>query len=162
MAWLSTAGTEASAGFLIGAQLTIGAGIGLAMAPATDAIMGSLPLAKASVGSAVNDAARTTGGALGVAILGSVLSSGYRGDMDAASAGAAAHDSLAGALATAARIGGTTGDRLATTAQEAFVNGMHAAVLVAAGIALVGALVALVFLPSREAAPALLPEAVPA
>ena len=67
--------------------LMLGMGIGLAMTPATDSVMGSLPLAKASVGSAVNDAARTTGGALGVAILGSVLSSGYRGDMDAVSAG---------------------------------------------------------------------------
>jgi len=143
--------------------LLLGMGIGLAMTPATDSVMGSLPLAKASVGSAVNDAARTTGGALGVAILGSVLSSGYRGDMDAVSAGAAAQESLAGALATASRIGGASGERLATTAQEAFVNGMHAAVLVAAGIAIVGALVALVFLPSREAAPAtIVPEAVPA
>jgi EmrB/QacA subfamily drug resistance transporter len=140
--------------------LILGMGIGLAMTPATDSVMGSLPLAKASVGSAVNDAARTTGGALGVAVLGSILSSGYRADMDAVSAGAAAHDSLSGALATAARIGGATGDRLATTAQEAFVNGMHTAALVAAGIALVGALVALVFLPSREAAPAaIVPEA---
>jgi EmrB/QacA subfamily drug resistance transporter len=145
------------------AYLILGMGIGLAMTPATDSVMGSLPLAKASVGSAVNDAARTAGGALGVAVLGSVLSSGYRADMDAVSAGAAAHDSLSGALATAARIGGATGDRLAATAQEAFLNGMHAAVLVAAGIALVGALVALVFLPSREAAPAtIVPEAVPA
>jgi EmrB/QacA subfamily drug resistance transporter len=143
--------------------LILGMGIGLAMTPATDSVMGSLPLAKASVGSAVNDAARTAGGALGVAVLGSVLSSGYRADMDAVSAGAAAHDSLSGALATAARIGGATGDRLAATAQEAFLNGMHAAVLVAAGIALVGALVALVFLPSREAAPAVVvPEAVAA
>jgi len=143
--------------------LILGMGIGLAMTPATDSVMGSLPLAKASVGSAVNDAARTAGGALGVAVLGSVLSSGYRADMDAVSAGAAAHESLSGALATAARIGGATGDRLAATAQEAFLNGMHAAVLVAAGIALVGALVALVFLPSREAAPAtVIPEAVAA
>jgi EmrB/QacA subfamily drug resistance transporter len=143
-----------------GSYLILGMGIGLAMTPATDSVMGSLPLAKASVGSAVNDAARTAGGALGVAVLGSVLSSGYRADMDAVSAGAAAHDSLSGALATAARIGGATGDRLAATAQEAFLNGMHAAVLVAAAIALVGALVALVFLPSREAAPAaVVPEA---
>jgi predicted MFS family arabinose efflux permease len=153
---------DSTYGVVAVSYLLLGMGIGLAMTPATDSVMGSLPLAKASVGSAVNDAARTTGGALGVAILGSVLSSGYRGDMDAATAGAAAHDSLTGALGTAARIGGATGDRLATTAQEAFVNGMHAAVLVAAGIALAGALIALVFLPSREAtapaAAALVPE----
>jgi EmrB/QacA subfamily drug resistance transporter len=145
---------DSSYGIVALAYATLGLGMGLAMTPATDSIMGSLPLAKASVGSAVNDATRTTGGALGVAVLGSVLSSGYRGDMDGAPA--AAHDSLSAALAVAARTGS---DSLATTAQQAFVHGMHAAALVAAGIALAGALVALVFLPSREAAPApLVPE----
>jgi hypothetical protein len=149
---------DSAYGIVALAFVVLGMGIGAAMAPATDSVMGSLPLAKASVGSAVNDATRTTGGALGVAVLGSILSSGYRGDMDAiggqlgGAAGAAAHDSLAGALAVAARIGGATGDRIAVTAQEAFVSGMHAAVIVGAAIALVGALVALVFLPSHEAA----------
>jgi EmrB/QacA subfamily drug resistance transporter len=149
-------GFEVDSGYGIIAisYVMLGMGIGLAMTPATDSIMGSLPLAKASVGSAVNDATRTTGGALGVAVLGSILSSGYRGDMDAVSAPAAAHDSLAGALAVAAHAGGSTGERLAATAQQAFVNGMHSAVIVAAGIALAGALLALVFLPSRAAAPA--------
>jgi EmrB/QacA subfamily drug resistance transporter len=151
-------------GLVAASYVLLGVGIGLAMTPATDSVMGSLPLAKASVGSAVNDATRTTGGALGVAILGSILSSGYRGDMDAVSAPSVAHDSLAGALAAAARVGGPAGERLAATAQHAFVDGMHAAVLVAAGIALVGALVALAFLPSRapEASPALVPGGAPA
>jgi hypothetical protein len=126
--------------------------------------MGSLPLAKASVGSAVNDATRVTGGALGVAIMGSIMTSGYRGDMDAIGAGAAAHDSLAGALATASGLGGQAGAQLAATAQQAFVGGMHTAVLVGAAIALAGALVALLFLPAREGAPslAIVPEPVPA
>jgi len=148
---------DSAYGIVALAFVVLGVGIGMAMATATDAVMGSLPLAKASVGSAVNDATRTTGGALGVAVLGSILASGYRGDMDAVvsdvggTGGAAAHDSLAGALGVAARIGGAAGDRLTTTAQEAFVSGMHTAAVVAAGIALAGALVALVFLPSREA-----------
>jgi MFS transporter, DHA2 family, multidrug resistance protein len=92
-----------------------------------------------------------------VAVLGSLLSSGYRADMDAAVSGLpagaadAARDSLGGALAVAAHGGGA---RLATTAQEAFVSGMHSAVIVAAGIALAGALIALVFLPARESEPA--------
>jgi EmrB/QacA subfamily drug resistance transporter len=164
-ALLLMTGFEVDSGYGIVAvsYALLGMGIGLAMTPATDSVMGSLPLARASVGSAVNDAARTAGGALGVAVLGSILSSGYRGDMDAVSAPAAAHDSLSGALAVAGRVGGTAGERLTETAQQAFVNGMHAAVLVAAGIALLGALVALVFLPSREAAPAtLVPAAAPA
>src|SRR3954471_21226145 len=139
-------------GYVALTQVILGLGIGMAMAPATESIMGSLPLAKASVGSAVNDATRTTGGALGVAILGSLLSSGYRADMDAAvsglpaSAADTARDSLGGAMAVAAHGGGS---RLATTAQEAFVSGMHSAVIVAAAIALAGALIALVFLPAR-------------
>ncbi len=138
--------------------VVLGFGIGLAMTPATDAVMGSLPLAKASVGSAVNDAARVTGGALGVAVLGSIMSSSYRGEMGGA------HDSLAGSLAAAGQLGGTEAARLAAAAQEAFVGGMHTAVLVGAAIALAGSLVALFFLPARESATArrLVAEPVPA
>ena len=55
----------------------MGAGMGLAMAPATEAIMGSLPPAKAGIGSAMNDVVREVGGTLGVAVLGSVLASAY-------------------------------------------------------------------------------------
>ena len=55
----------------------LGGGLGLVQAPATEAIMGSLPPAKAGVGSAVNDTARELGGTLGVAIIGSVFSSIY-------------------------------------------------------------------------------------
>ena len=132
--------------------------MGLAMAPATDAIMGSLPLAKASVGSAVNDTTRTTGGALGVAVLGSLLSSGYRGDMDAPSPGCRRRGRRRAGLARRRAGRGRTAAasrRLATAAQDAFVSGMHTAALVAAGVALVGALVALA-LPAgaREAAAA--------
>ena len=125
-----------------------------AMAPATDAIMGSLPEAKMSVGSAINDTTRVAGGALGVAVLGSLLASGYRGDMDSAvsalpaQAREVAQDSLGG------RAWPSVGDdRLAAAAQDAFVSGMHTAALVAAAVALAGALVAAVFLPSRERAP---------
>ena len=105
--------------------------MGRPMAPATDAIMGSLPAAKVSVGSAVNDTTRTTGGALGVAVLGSLLASGYRGDMDAATstlpdpARAAAQDSLAGALAVAGRIGGAR-RRPAARRRRAGVHVRHA------------------------------------
>jgi EmrB/QacA subfamily drug resistance transporter len=147
-------------GLIAAAELVLGLGIGTAMAPATESVMGSLPLAKASVGSAVNDATRTTGGALGVAVLGSLLSSGYRADMDGAltglpaTAGAMARDSLNGALAL--------GDgRIAGVAREAFVGGMHTAAIVAAAIALAGAVIALLFLPARApaGAPALAVEA---
>ncbi len=118
--------------------------------------MGSLPLAQASVGSAVNDTTRVTGGALGVAVLGSLLSSGYRGDMEAVLAGAPepaaamAGDSVQGALAVAMRLG-ADGAPLAEAAREAFVSGMHLSALVAAAVMLAGAALAHRWLPARAA-----------
>jgi predicted MFS family arabinose efflux permease len=152
----------ASSYWLIATSLVaLGFGMANAMAPATDAIMGSLPEAKMSVGSAINDTTRVAGGALGVAVLGSLLASGYRGGMESAAlpgpAREIAQDSLAGGLAVAERLGD---DRLAAVAQDAFLSGMHTAALVASGVALLGALVAVVFLPSGERVPAR--EAVPA
>jgi EmrB/QacA subfamily drug resistance transporter len=169
-ALLLLTGVDAGSGYglVLAALLVLGFGMGCAMAPATEAIMGALPLAKASVGSAVNDATRTTGGALGVAVLGSVLNGQYRGQMDHVVAGLPdrvaqiAHDSLAGALAVAHQVGGASGSRLAATAQDAFLSGMHAAAIVAAGVAFAGALVALVYLPARAPSPTREPAAVPA
>jgi hypothetical protein len=134
----------------------LGLGMGMTMAPATEAVMSSLPKAKAGVGSAMNDAVRQVGGALGVAVLGSLLSSGYRGDMDAAvsglpaDAGHTASEGVGGAVAVADRIGGNAGDSLAATAHEAFTSAMSTTVLVAAAAALIGSLIAALLLPSKE------------
>ena len=65
----------------------LGLGMGFAMSPATEAIMGALPRAKAGIGSAMNDVVREVGGMLGIAVLGSILSSGYGSGMDDATAG---------------------------------------------------------------------------
>ncbi len=149
------------------AILILGVGMGLTMAPATDSIMGSLPRAKAGVGSAVNDTTRQVGGALGVAILGSILSSTYASRMTTALSGravpaaaaSAAKNSIGGALAVATAVGGDAGRALAAAARNAFVAGMHPAVLAAAAVALVGALIVIVFLPARAArVPADIPE----
>ena len=141
---ISIADATSGYGLIAGALVLMGFGMATAMAPATDAIMGSLPEAKMSVGSAINDTTRVAGGALGVAVLGSLLASRVPwGDGLGRRRRAPAHDSLAGALAL--------GDpRLAEVARDAFLSGMHTAALVAAAVALAGALVALVFLPSRE------------
>jgi EmrB/QacA subfamily drug resistance transporter len=162
LALLGLADEHSVYGIVALSQVVLGFGMGNAMAPATDAIMGSLPLAKASVGSAVNDATRITGGALGVAVLGSMLSTGYRGRMEDAVTGLpapaaeAAQESLAGAMSVS-KLAGPGGERLLDAAQSAFVSGMHSAAFVAAAIALAGAVVALRWLPARAAAPA--PEA---
>jgi len=156
----ANADQHSSYGSVLAALVIMGFGMATAMAPATDSIMGSLPLARSSVGSAVNDTTRLVGGSLGVAVLGSLLSSGYGAHMGGPvshlphGAAAVAHDQLGGALAVAGRIGGGAGDALAATARSAFVSGMHSAALVAAGVALAGALIAVVWLPARAAAPA--------
>ena len=133
--------------------IVLGFGMGMAMAPATESVMGALPVEKASVGSAVNDTTRTTGGALGVAILGSLLASQYRADMDDAVSGlpddaaATAGDTLSGGLSVAHRFGDLG---LADAAQHAFLNGMHVAALAAAAAALAGAVIAYLVIPARE------------
>lgn len=132
----------------------MGFGMGMTMAPATDSIMGSLPLAKAGVGSAMNDTTRQVGGALGVAVLGSVLASTYSAAMNPVvavlppPAAELALDSVGGAARVAAQIG-EAGAELLRAAASAFVDGMGNAVLVAAGVALIGAVVSAAFLPSR-------------
>lgn len=154
--------------FLV-ALLVMGTGMALTMAPATDSIMGSLPLAKAGVGSAVNDTTRQLGGALGVGVLGSVLASIYGGRVAAvlpatvpAPAAAAIKGSLGAALEAASRVGGDVGARLAAVANGAFVDAMHVGVLVGAVIAVLGAMTTALFLPARPAEEGVTGHAAPA
>jgi MFS transporter, DHA2 family, multidrug resistance protein len=135
----------------------LGVGMGLAMAPATDSIMGAVPTARAGVGSAMNTTTRQVGGALGVAVLGSVLTSAYRDQLTPALAGLSdqattvARDSVGAALGVADRLG-PAGGELAQAARAAFVDAMGTAALAGATVALLGAVVALAFLPSRPQA----------
>lgn len=140
---------------VLAALLLAGTGIGMAMAPATDSVMGALPLAKASVGSAMNDTARLVGGTLGVAVLGTVISQVYRGRLADTSAGLPervaepARDSLQAALHIAAGLPRPTGDILAAAARVAFTDAMNRAAFVATAVALAAAGIALVLLPNR-------------
>ena len=133
----------------------LGFGMGLVMAPATESIMASVPLAKAGVGSAMNDTTREVGGALGVAVLGSVFSSAYAtevapalGGLPAGLAGQA-RDSIGAATIIAGQLGGQAGQALAAASKIAFVDSLSSTLLIAAGIAAVGAVVTLLLLPSR-------------
>jgi EmrB/QacA subfamily drug resistance transporter len=145
-----------SSDLLIQAVLLIaGFGIGVAMTPATDAIMGALPKAQAGVGSAVNDTTREIGGALGVAILGSIFSASFAREMGPVTAGlpadvaAVVRDSIGGALAVAEQMGGAAGGAITDAARSAFVDGMARASLIGAVVAIGGALVAAIWLPAR-------------
>ncbi len=141
------------------AFLLMGTGTGLAFAPSTEAVMGSVPPEQAGVGSATNGAALQTGGALGVGIMGSLLNTRYQTllapDLARRAMPAQVHQlivgSLGGALAVAHSIGGTLGRALAAVARAAFVSGMALAMEVAAVVVGAAALVVLVALPTKAA-----------
>src|SRR5262245_312010 len=138
-------------------MILMSTGMALTMAPATDSIMGSLPLAKAGVGSAVNDATRQVGGAVGVAVVGSVFTSvyashladGMRGQGLPPPALDTAQEGIGNAFAVAARVGGQTGADIVATAKTAFVEAFHAGLYVGAGVALLGAIAVLIWMPAR-------------
>jgi EmrB/QacA subfamily drug resistance transporter len=152
---------EADTGYapVLLSMVVLAFGMGLTMAPETESIMGSLPPAQAGVGSAVNDTTREVGGALGVAVLGSVLSSVFGSRMvDVLDGGElpdearhVAEHSVTGAVTVAHELGGAPGAALAQAAKAAFVDGLHTTSVVAAAVALVGSLIALVMLPARAA-----------
>lgn len=158
--WLSRLSTGADFGHALPGLLLLGAGAGLTIAPATAAVIGSLPRERAGVGSATNGTALQTGGALGVAVIGSTLAARYQGTMTSLLAGqsvppAAAHaitGSLGGALGVAGQVGGPTGAVLAAAARSAFLDGMRLALGVAAVVVAVGVVLVLAALPSRATA----------
>jgi EmrB/QacA subfamily drug resistance transporter len=158
LAALSGASPDSGYGLVLASLVMLGFGMGTAMAPATDAIMGSVPEAQASVGSAINDTTRMVGGALGLAVLSSVLSSGYGGKMESATqalppeAGEIAGDGIGGATAVAGQMPGSSGDALMAAAESAFTAGLADAALVGAALALLGSVIAARFLPAREKA----------
>jgi EmrB/QacA subfamily drug resistance transporter len=125
------------------ATIVIGAGAALAMTPATNAIVASLPRAKQGVASAVNDTAREIGAAFGVAVLGSAFNTGYRNAIDGDVAGlpaAVAHEAReAPAIAIQIARGMSNGSALERAAQDAFTSGMLVAVLLGAALLAIGA-----------------------
>jgi len=155
--WLSqTSATDAYPQVLPG-LLLLGAGAGLAIAPSTASVIGSLPVERAGVGSATNGTSLQVGGAVGVAVIGSVLASRYQGQIGAAVAGhgvpaTALHTitgSLGGALQVAAQAGPRLGPQLAAAARSAFLSGMTLALGIAAVVVTAGMLLVLTALPNR-------------
>ena len=135
------------------ALVLLAMGMGITVAPATGAIMQSVPLNKAGVGSAVNDTTREVGGAMGIAVLGSIATSAYRSNVDVgalpAEPAAIASESIGGAVAVAQQIGGEAGAALATSAGEAFTDAFTTTMTAAAGVALLSG-VAVAFVGRRE------------
>jgi EmrB/QacA subfamily drug resistance transporter len=145
---------------IIPGMVLLGLGAGLAIPAATGSVMGSLPRSDTGVGSATNGALMQVGGALGVAVIGSLLSTRYTGRMTAALAAyhlphaieSAILGSVGGALAVAAHAGGAAGALLAYAARAAFISGGSLGLRTGAAVALAGCVLALLALPARAAA----------
>ncbi|MFJ3498660.1 MFS transporter [Streptomyces sp. NPDC086091] len=146
---LSRLDADSSYWLLVAGLLPLGGGMGLAMTPATSSITDTLPPAQQNVGSAVNDLSRELGGALGIAVLGSVLDAVYRSNLDLTGVPAPVADVARSSLAAATAVGSPS---LVERARDAFADGMHLALLTGAGAAALAAL-AVVLLLRRDHEP---------
>jgi EmrB/QacA subfamily drug resistance transporter len=151
---LSRVGVTTPYAILVLPMIVMVSGMSVSMAPLTNAIMSGVPRDRAGVGSAMNDTTRELGGALGVAVLGSLLTSQYATSLSSslvglpASARSAASSSLAGALQVASRMG-PQGTTLADAAKNAFVDGMGIALFVGAVVIGVAAVLARKLMPAE-------------
>lgn len=165
---LAAAGMAAQAAFTDGTSylptgiglFLFGIGAGIAMPTATELIMATLPPARAGVGSAVNDTVREVGGALGVAVIGSIAASSYATDVhdrvDGLGLPTGVRDAVTdnvGAALEVSRQMGANGADVAGAAREAFVNSMSSSLWVSVAFAGLATATALLYLPRRAAAP---------
>jgi EmrB/QacA subfamily drug resistance transporter len=153
----ATASASSSYAHYVTAMIILCAGMGLAMAPATESVMSGLAPALTGIGSAVNDATRNLGSVLGVAIVGSIAASAYSSHLSGyAAAGhpasVAARQSVGAATVIASQVGGTHGAALFRDAASAFVTGADRGILAAAAATLIGAVLAIRTLRSQDAA----------
>jgi Na+/melibiose symporter-like transporter len=147
----STTTVGSSVGFGVIWLALVGLGIGLTFATASSTALSQLPQERSGVGAAVMQALQKIGGPLGTAILGSVLSSAYQAQLQLAglptAAASAIKASLFGGLAVAQQLGSAS---LLASVRAAFVHGMDVSLVVAAGLAALGIVLTLIFLPSGK------------
>lgn len=145
-------------GWLIAAQLVFGLGWGCIMAPATAALMSVVPLPKSGAGQAVSQTLRQVGAALGIAVVGSIMSITYRSSLgDAINVlpsglrhGAASSIGATGqAIISASQAGLDVGD-LAMSSVHSYMDGMHVTMMVIAGVSLLVVGISLRWLPARS------------
>jgi Na+/melibiose symporter-like transporter len=149
---------HSSAGLPVLITFVLGAGIGLSLAPSTASVMGTVAPSEAGVAAALNTLTRETGGALGVAVLGSMMTWLYKGHIDAwmgvhgtpAQMRGQIRASIGGALGVARHKSQSGMHFLAQAANAAFLHAIYVTVLVALGIVLVGIVIASALLPSRN------------
>ncbi|HYT92841.1 MAG TPA: hypothetical protein VEL76_29255, partial [Gemmataceae bacterium] len=148
-------GISSGGGFVAAWMALVGTGMGLTMATAASSALAELPEERSGIDSAVMQALNKTGGPLGSAILGSALTAAYLAHLDLSGLPAPAADeirqSIFGGLAVASQ---THSQAQLHSVQAAFTHGLDEALVISAGIALAGAVLALLFLPRTSGAKA--------
>jgi EmrB/QacA subfamily drug resistance transporter len=159
---LAAWGSGTSYAFILGSLVVMAAGMAFTMAPLTAELMGSIPPAKAGVGSAMNDTTRELGGALGVALFGSIVTGQYATGIAhrlaafPADIRAIAGTSLSTAVSLAhspSQIGTATGRTILTAAEDSFLHGFHLAALLGALALAIAAVIVFMLLPPLEFGP---------
>ena len=161
---LSTLGTNSTYWHFLGGLVPFGAGMALAGSPATTAIVASLPREKQGVASAINDVSRELGGALGIAVLGSILNTAYRTGIEQHTSGlpAGLAETARGSLGAAQAIGQRLGaPELVNHANTAFTHGISLALLTGAVALIAGAIFVALRAPGRAESEANAGQAVP-
>lgn len=154
---LRTIGVDSSGLLVIGALIPMTAGMALSMSPMTAAIMSAVPPRRAGAGSAMNDATRELGAALGIAMMGSIAASQYSSAVEKLTSSLpvdvqdVARSSISGALRVAESLPGEAGQMLRAGAESAFVDGLHFAVTAGAALAAFAALLVWRYLPHQLA-----------
>ncbi len=159
MVVMSVIGVDTPYLVLVVGMVLLSAGMAVVAAPATGNIISAVPLNRAGVASAVNDTTRELGGALGIAVFGTIANSAYRSNIDLgglelpAGATAEAQESIGAAAGAAARVGGGEGGAIAERAASAFTDAFNVASMVSVVIAIASAgVVAAVFTRAKERA----------
>lgn len=144
-----------------------GSGMANIIAPATESIMSTLPRERAGAGAAVNTTVRQVGGALGVAILGSILSASYRAGIAPALTGlpaqaqALAGESIGGTQLVAEQLPAALRGPLEAAGVQSFIGAMHTTALGSALVAAIGVAVVLRWMPGRRTSAATVVPSVP-
>jgi MFS transporter, DHA2 family, multidrug resistance protein len=155
MVLLSRAGADTGYGLVAVGLAVIGLGIGLALPTALDAILGALPPDQTGAGNGLTRALQQVAASLGVAVLGSILSSAYQAGLIGHLAGLppqvqpAVKGSVAGAAAVAQHLPGPLAGPLLRAAHDAYANGMADVLLVCTGVMIAGALLVALFMPGK-------------
>lgn len=151
----STTGVDSSVGLVAAWMALLGLGLGLVFVPTASAAIGQLSAERSGVTGGVFQAVQKTGAPFGAAIFGSIVTTGYLAGLHlthlSAAAATTVRGSLFGGIAVAHQLGSTS---LLRTVETAFVHGMSAALIVSAGLAAAGVVLALAFMPVRSPAPA--------